>query len=162
MLRFFSTSIPGTSARKVIEDAVSSTSMADLPINVEKICAKGDLCRALSSSTSALKTAPPPEPLAAGAQTSKLRTSCWTVSSARVSSFIGVDEATPPLSGVLVEEAFSLLGKSWNARAGAKLCTTTAMESSSAGAKENFRRECMLVGIGLMSEKRREIERADL
>jgi hypothetical protein len=36
------------------------------------------------------------------------------------------------------------------------------MESSSAGAKENFRRECMLVGIGLMSEKRREIERADL
>jgi hypothetical protein len=139
--------------------ALSSSTSA---LKTEKICAKGDLCRALSSSTSALKTAPPPEPLAAGAHTSKLRTSCWTVSSARVSSFIGVDEATPPLSGVLVEEAFSLLGKSWNVRAGAKLCTTTAMESSSAGAKENFRRECMLVGIGLMSEKRREIERADL
>jgi hypothetical protein len=135
--------------------------MADLPINVEKICAKGDLCRALSSSssTSALKTAPPPKPLAAGTHMSKLRTSCWTVSSARVSSFIGVDEATPPHSGVLVGEAFPLLEKSWNARAGAKLCpdTTTAMKS----ARENFIRECM-VGMVSMSDKRLEIERADL
>jgi hypothetical protein len=61
-----------------------------------------------------------------------------------------------------LKKLFLSWGKAGTLRAGAKLCTTTAMESSSAGAKENFRRECMLVGIGLMSEKRREIERADL
>jgi hypothetical protein len=78
-----------------------------------------------------------------------------------VSSIIGVDEATPPLSGVLVDEAFPLFGKSWNARAGAMLCPDT-MNATESSARENFLREYMLVGMFLMSEKSREIERADL